>query len=167
MKRRKRKAASLTSDEEILKYYPLVKTIASYFYKMNTGVELDDLMQEGWIGLLIGMKKYDKSRKISLGAFCNKYIFGRIYRSQLGTRNLQYNKKMVLMELSDKLIDQRPDPTEEICFREFIYSHYNLLTADVLIMHYENHKRSEIMKKHGLSLEQYNKIIEDFAADFE
>lgn len=155
------------TDAEILKYYPLVKNIASYFYKLNTGVELEDLIQEGWIGLLLGLKKYDKDRNISLGAFCNKYIFGRIYRSQLGTRNLQHNKKMVLMELSDKVLDTRSDPFEEVSFYDYLENAFDSVTSSVLKMHYQNHKKSEIIKKHGLSVEQYNKIIEDFIANFE
>jgi RNA polymerase sigma factor (sigma-70 family) len=166
MKKTKKKEASLT-DADILKYYPLVKNIASYFYKLNSGVELEDLIQEGWIGLLLGLKKYDKDRNISLGAYCNKYIFGRIYRSQLGTRNLQHNKKMILMELSDKVIDTRGDPFEEINFYDFIENTYPPLVSDVLKMLYQNHKKSEIMKKHGLGLDEYNKIIEDFSSNFE
>lgn len=70
------------------------------------------------------------------------------------------------MELSDKIIDTRSPAFDELAFYDFIESTYDPVTADVLKMHYENHKKTEIIKKHQLSPEQYAKIIEDFATDF-
>ena len=155
-------------QSEILKYYPLVKNIASYFYKLNSGVELEDLIQEGWIGLLTGIKKYDPERNISIGAFCNKYIFGRIFRSLLGTKNLLHNKKIILMDLSNKILDKHQSAQHaEIHFWDYVENTYDKLSADVFRMIYNNYKKTEIMKKHGLTNEQYNNIVEQFTKDFD
>lgn len=147
---------------------PLVKNIAIYFSKLNVGAELDDLIQEGVLGLLMAAKKYDSTRKITFGAFANKYVFGRIYRSLLGTRNLCHNKKIVLLEDGDRIVDDRMNQDlSMIEFVEYLESKYDKVTSSVLKMHLDNYKKTEIIRKHNLTLDEYNKIIEQFDRDLE
>jgi hypothetical protein len=147
-----------------LRYYPLVKKIAKYFHKRTQNVELEDLIQEGWIGMLLGLKKYDPKRNTSIGAFCNKYIFGRIYRSQLGTKNLIHNKKIITIDAAEKIIDRIED-NKEFIFFDYIDNNYDETTAELLKMHYKGYRKTEIMKKLGLTPDLYNKIINDFDAN--
>lgn len=135
---------------------------------MNSGVELDDLVQEGWVGLLTGIKRYDSNRNISLGAFVHKYIFGRIFRSLLGTKNLLHNKKIILLELSDNIIDKNNDfATAQIDFWDYVENSMDETSVQVIKMHYQNYKKSEILRVCKISNEQYASILNEFDTYFD
>lgn len=135
---------------------------------MNSGVELDDLVQEGWVGLLTGIKRYDSNRNISLGAFVHKYIFGRIFRSLLGTKNLLHNKKIILLELSDNIIDKNNDfATAQIDFWDYVENSMDETSVQVIKMHYQNYKKSEILRLCKISNEQYISILNEFDTYFD
>ncbi len=154
-------------NDDILKYLPLVKNIASYFFNVNTGVEIEDLYQEGFIGLLMAKKRYDPSKNVSLGAFAHRYIFGRIYRSLLGTKNLQYNKKIMLMDLPETIVDARKN-TEEYMFELYdsLLAKYNMQEVEMLEMTFQNYKKCEIIKKVKVTGAYYDSIIIDFRNNF-
>lgn len=166
----KKKIVKIVIDptpEYVIKYTPLVKSIANYFHTLNTNVELEDLIQEGYIGLLMAIRRYDNKKNVTLGAFANRYIFGRIYRSLLGTKNLIHNKKILLMELSDKIIDTKDEHVFLIDLYDFIENRYADFEAEALKMHLQNYSKSEIFKKTKLSSEQFNVILDDFKQNFE
>lgn len=155
------------TPEYVIKYTPLVKSIANYFHTLNNNVEVEDLVQEGYIGLLMAIKRYDNTKNVSLGAFANRYIFGRIYRSLLGTKNLIHNKKILLMELSDKIIDPKDEHVFLIDLYDFIETRYADYEAEALRMYLQNYSKSEIFKKTKLTSEQFNVILDDFKQNFE
>lgn len=155
------------TPDYVNKYTPLVKSIANYFYALNNNVELEDLIQEGYIGLLMAIRRYDKKKNVTLGAFANRYIFGRIYRSLLGTKNLIHNKKILLMELSDKIIDNRDQQVFLIDLYDFIDSRYADFEAEALKMFLQNYSKSEIFKKTKITSEDLNAILDDFKNNFE
>jgi RNA polymerase sigma factor (sigma-70 family) len=166
----KRKIVKIVIDptpEYVVKYTPLVKSIANYFYALNANVELEDLIQEGYIGLLMAIRRYDNTKNVSLGAFANRYVFGRIYRSLLGTKNLIHNKKMLLMELSDKIIDSKDSKVFLIDLYDFIETRYADFEAEALKMFLQNYSKSEIFKKTKMSSDEFNNLLDDFKKNFE
>ena len=151
-----------------MKYAPLVKNIATYFFNINCNVELDDLIQEGWHGLLMAYKKYDPTKGVSLGAYAQRYIFGRIYRSLLGTKNLQYQKKIILLECSEKVIDKHQTAEEFILhLYDHIHSQYNHTEQSLLNLYFQNFKKTEILKTLKITSDFYDNVIIHFRNNFD
>lgn len=74
-------------DAEILKYRPLVISIARWFYgKYRKKSTLDDLVQAGWLGMLAGLKSYDSTRGVTLGAYSRAWIWGAVYKECHGKK---------------------------------------------------------------------------------
>lgn len=116
----------------------------------------------------MALRRYDSNRGISLGAFANRWIFGRIYRSLMGTQNLLHNRKIQTMDLNDKVIDyQNLIDAHRIDLFEQIDSMTDKLASSVLRMVFMNYKRSEILKVNKISLDQYNQILTDFKGAFD
>lgn len=116
----------------------------------------------------MALRRYDSNRGISLGAFANRWIFGRIYRSLMGTQNLLHNRKIQTMDLNDKVIDyQNLIDAHRIDLFEQIDSMTDKLASSVLRMVFMNYKRSEILKVNKISLDQYNQILTDFKETFD
>ena len=68
--------------EEMAKYTPLVKRIAyQVASKLPANVEVDDLIQEGLIGLLDALKKYAPQPNLSFEVYARTRIKGAIYDS--------------------------------------------------------------------------------------
>jgi RNA polymerase sigma factor for flagellar operon FliA len=68
--------------EELLKYTPLVKRVAyQVASKLPANVEVDDLIQEGLIGLLDALKKYVPQANLSFEVYARMRIKGSIYDS--------------------------------------------------------------------------------------
>ncbi len=118
--------------------------------------------------MLMAYKKYDPSKGVSLGAFAHRYIFGRIYRSLLGTKNLQYNKKIILLETIEKVIDVKTN-SDEFGFHihDFITARYNYLEQQMLMLVFQNFKKTEIIKELKITADFYDDIIQDFRNNFE
>lgn len=134
---------------------------------MNAHVELEDCIQEGWHGMMMAFHRYDPTKGVSLGAFAHRYIFGRIYRSLLGTKNLQHNKKMILLECSEKVKDDRQDSDEFIMhLYDHIMSRYNILETQVLTMFFQNYKKTEIVRITKITGEAFDILIQDFKNNF-
>lgn len=154
-------------QNDILNYAPLVKKIALYFYQINSYAELEDLIQEGWHGMLMAAKKYDPNKGVSLGAYATRYIFGRIYRSLLGTKNLQHNKKMILLESSDNIIDKKTEVSDvPNMIYDYIYTKYPAEEAMILKMVFNNYKKCEIIRQMKITSEFYDNLLEDFKNNF-
>lgn len=108
-------------------------------------------------------KRFDSSTGVSLGAFAQRYIFGRIYRSLLGTKNLQHNKKILLMDFSDNIIDKRPN-VDEYYFELFdsLMATFDAAKYEVLQLILHNYKKGEILKQLKITSEFYDKVINEF-----
>jgi len=84
-------------ESEILKYQPLVHHMARWFigrYRRKTTYE--DLCQAGWLGLLKGLKNYDPTRGITLGAYSRTWIWGSMYREAVGRKKAVIETKVGL-----------------------------------------------------------------------
>lgn len=108
-------------------------------------------------------KRYDSSTGVSLGAFAQRYIFGKIYRSLLGTKNLQHNKKIILMNFSDNIVDKRKN-IDEYYFELFdsLMVNFDELKYQVLQLILHNYKKNEILKQLKITKEFYDKVIDEF-----
>lgn len=66
------------TEETILKYDYLVKSIAGFMNKNSNLFDLDDLISFGYFGLIDAIKKYDSSRQASFITYANIRIRGAI-----------------------------------------------------------------------------------------
>jgi len=75
-------AQQVNYADEMAKYTPLVKRIAyQVASKLPANVEVDDLIQEGLIGLLDALKKYVPQPNLSFEIYARTRIKGAIYDS--------------------------------------------------------------------------------------
>jgi len=135
---------------------------------MNQQVELDDCIQEGWHGMMMAYHRYDPTKGVSLGAFAQRYVFGRIYRSLLGTKNLQHNKKIMLIDNSEKIKDNKHNNEEFILLLyDHIMNKYNMIETQILTLVFQNYKKTEILKQMKITGDYFDSIIQDFRNNFE
>ncbi|TFG90702.1 MAG: hypothetical protein E4G71_04880, partial [Candidatus Atribacteria bacterium] len=64
------------TDNEILKYKPLIEVIANKF--KNSGEQLEDLKQLGYIGLINAMNLYNQQREVKFETYASWFISGEI-----------------------------------------------------------------------------------------
>lgn len=87
------------------KYKPLIINVANKMYKhcQNNGVDINDLIQEGLVGLNIAIKTFSEHRETSFYTYASKCINSRIISLVVSTSRLK-NKVLndsVFLELSD------------------------------------------------------------------
>jgi len=73
--------------ELILSYLPLVEVLAKRIARL-TGAKWEDLKQEGSIGLIKAMARFDPSKGVSFKTFSKPYICGAIFDSSEITREM-------------------------------------------------------------------------------
>lgn len=72
----------ISIEEGIREYEPLVRRIASMIYRRLPGnVSLDDLVQEGMLGLIDALHKHEQTRSDSFQSYAAMRIRGSIYDS--------------------------------------------------------------------------------------
>jgi RNA polymerase sigma factor (sigma-70 family) len=64
--------STLTTEQVIIEYSALVHSIAISY--QNKGIETDDLVQEGYIGLLEACKHFDVSQKVKFSTYAVYWI---------------------------------------------------------------------------------------------
>lgn len=74
------------------KYDPLIKSIASKMYKYckGTGLELNDLMQEGMLGLNLAITHYDQQRDFNFCTYAKICIERRIISLVVGSKRQKH-----------------------------------------------------------------------------
>lgn len=87
------------------KYRPLIVATANrlYYYCKNTGLELNDLIQEGMLGLNLAMTSFDDSKDTSFYTYAKKCIERKIISLVVGSRRLKH--KFLNDSLSFELTD--------------------------------------------------------------
>lgn len=112
-----------TALEELVLYYlPLVKVWVNQISRNAGWANRDDLMQEGVIGLIDAIRKFDPDREGEFRPYARKFVRGAVFRNPEFSRNLKryqgdlYRK---VRGVHDKLM-QRMDrkPTLEEIARE-------------------------------------------------
>jgi len=118
--------------------------------------------------MMMAYHRYDPSKGVSLGAFAQRYVFGRIYRSLLGTKNLQHNKKIMLIDNSEKIKDTKHNNEEFILLLyDHIMNKYNMIETQILTLVFQNYKKTEILKQMKITGDYFDSIIQDFRNNFE
>jgi len=74
------------------KYKPLIVNISNKLYKYckNKGLELNDLIQEGMLGLNLALKKYDQNKDASFYTYARKCIERKIISLVVSTCRLKH-----------------------------------------------------------------------------
>lgn len=87
------------TEEKIKLFIPLIIKIANKFY----GVEKEDLIQAGLLGLSIAYKHYNKDNNTKFSSFAYFYIYGEMYNLVINSKNLKNNKEYLkIMKLVNK-----------------------------------------------------------------
>ena len=71
------------------KYEKLIYKLSNSFY----GVNKEDLIQSGFLGLIKAYKNYDKSKGTKFSTYAYNYIYGEMYELYSKNRNIKLNKK--------------------------------------------------------------------------
>jgi RNA polymerase sigma factor for flagellar operon FliA len=67
-------------DALLLEHLPLVRAVAGKLHaRLRSGFELEDLVNEGVLGLIDALHRFDPSRDTAFGAFARQRIAGAIY----------------------------------------------------------------------------------------
>jgi RNA polymerase sigma factor (sigma-70 family) len=93
-------------QEMILKYSPLVRGTATV-YAGRYGLERDDLIQEGYLALLLALRSFDPERRVPLGAYLKakvgQALWGYCRRSLSGketpTEDSQFSHLLGVVDL--------------------------------------------------------------------
>lgn len=79
------KAKPSVSQATILAHEWLVLKAASQ-YRHAGGGEMEDLVQQGWLGLLRAARKWNHHKGVTFGAYARLWVKGSIYRYCFGLR---------------------------------------------------------------------------------
>jgi len=111
------------------KYSPLVKSRALRF--LVPGMELDDLIQEGNIGLLFAVRKYD-SRVSAFATFARKCIDSAIIDHLRKMRKVSTVPGELLVDINDvEVVDLRSDLEHSVSLKEE-YQHFLTKAEEIL-----------------------------------
>jgi RNA polymerase sigma factor (sigma-70 family) len=104
--------------ELLLSYLPLVEVLAKRIAR-STGANWEDLRQDGAIGLIKAISRFDLAHGVPFTAFAKHYIRGAIFDSSELTRDLARRQEEILRKFKqteDELIQtlQRNPTTEEV-----------------------------------------------------
>lgn len=107
---------SLSAVALLTKYSPLVKSRASKF--LLPGLELDDLIQEGNIGLLFATRKYD-SRVSAFATFARKCIDSAIIDYLRKMRKVSTVPEFAIVDIDDvEVVDLKSDLEYSVYLKE-------------------------------------------------
>lgn len=112
------------SDILFKKYEPLITSTAKKMYKYckYSGLELNDLIQEGMLGLNLAITHYDEQKDTSFYTFAKKCIERKMISVIMGTKRLKHkilNESLSLegSDIDDKVVglevflsDEKADP---------------------------------------------------------
>ena len=143
------------SVEEILEQYkPLVMSIARRYYLV--GAELDDLIQEGMIGLYKAINSYESDKNASFSTFANLCITRQIQSAIKNGNRLKNSFFKEIMNEDDValqlLLSPQPNPEDKVILEE----EYFLIKKEI------NEKLSQL-EKNILNIYLTGKSYEEIA----
>ena len=128
-----------TRNKIVEKYEPLVRTAALKIFKNDLGcVEYEDIVQEGFIGLIQAAEKFDVTKETRFSTYAYKRILGSMRDS---FRRLDWVPRLVRQR--SKIINsayeiaqaKNGEPTEKEIVKELTPKHtpkYNLIVKDLM-----------------------------------
>lgn len=126
------------------KYRPMIVSIAYKIYSKNQlyGVDLNDLVQEGMIGLSIAINTFNDNKDTSFYTFARLCIIRRIFSTLISNKRYKHqilNESLSVERITesekgaDVLIDDKNNPEELLLsdenMRELIKNIENVLTS--------------------------------------
>lgn len=105
--------------EFINKNLRLVISVAKKFHNSNPTLNLEDLIQEGNLGVMEAIKKYDRTKETSFATYANQWIEAKIkrykenngYSIRIPSHRVQ--KINTIKKVKEKLISEGIEPTVE------------------------------------------------------
>lgn len=92
------------------KYHPLIQMTANrmFNYCKNTGLEFNDLMQEGMLGLNLAINSYNNNKEASFYTFVRTCVEHKMISLIIGARRLKHRvlNESISFELSDEFDDK-------------------------------------------------------------
>lgn len=89
------------------KYRPLINATANrlYYYCKNTGLEINDLIQEGMLGLNLAINSFDNEKETSFYTYAKKCIERRIISVIVSSRRLKHKflNESLSFEVNDEV----------------------------------------------------------------
>lgn len=89
------------------KYRPLINATANrlYYYCKNTGLEINDLIQEGMLGLNLAINSFDNDKETSFYTYAKKCIERRIISVIISSRRLKHKflNESLSFEINDEV----------------------------------------------------------------
>jgi RNA polymerase sigma factor (sigma-70 family) len=86
-------------EQLLLKYFPLVELLAKRIARIAEWANVEDLVQDGFIGLMQAVSHFDHNRGTAFESFAKLYIRGAIFDSSDLTRDLARRQQ----EISSKV----------------------------------------------------------------
>ena len=94
-------------DDLLIKDFEvLIKSISNKFF----GIEKEDLLQAGKVGLINAYKHYDKNSKTKFSTYAYTYIYGEMYNLLLNNKLIKTNKDTLKLV---KVIEKTKDYLEQ------------------------------------------------------
>jgi len=139
---------------DVVALLPLVGKIASWFerrYSLPAGWEHDDLVQEGVIGLMRAIKKFDPSQPCSIETYAGYWIRGKIWRA-LKERWTDLN--MTAPPPDEEMEGQWPLPERAVLCREVVdlVGHLDLAEQVLVYGRADDETYAVLAKELGLTL---------------
>lgn len=103
--------AAAARDALVLQFRPLVQKQARQFFSQN--VPLEDLVQEGFLGLMHGIDQYDPTRGVKLITYATHHIDGHL-RHFLRDRTQIIKEPAWLQEMAQKVRREADALTQEL-----------------------------------------------------
>ena len=116
----KAKAGDSNALTELIKNYSNLVSSKSMSFSKNSGVDSDDLYQEGMIGLLSAVYSFDESREIEFKTFAETVINRKMFsalRSANSKKNLPLASYISLEDKTD-ILSSMPSPEETYLISE-------------------------------------------------
>ena len=106
-------------DDLLIKDFEvLIKSISNKFY----GIDKEDLIQAGKVGLINAYKHYDKNSNTKFSTYAYTYIYGEMYNLLLNNKMIKTNKDTLKLV---KVIDKT---------KNYFLSNIHLLTKHLIII---------------------------------
>ena len=167
------------SDALYEKYKPLIHKIAKNIYRKNKGVEFNDILQEGNIGLSQAVKYYDENKNILFFTYAKLCIEKSMLSYIVGTKRQKHkilnesismeaiDEKDILNSLDKIVKDSSLDPSNIIDFNETKSQQYESLKdkltpleLNVLDLRYYGFEYKEIAKLLGKDVKAIDNAVQ-------
>ena len=146
----------MNPDKLVIDYYPLVRSVAKKY--TNLGVPLEDLEQEGMIGLLEAAKNFDDNKGAKFSTYATYWIKKKIIQSL----DNETKSSLQSLELDDRVIASNHETETEATKDDFkLPDGLQELEKKVLTLHFKKEfTLKEIAEELNISREKARQIKE-------